>query len=84
MLDQDESVSYGDKAITEDCPPPPEFHILRADVDDIDDDYEDDVEYKDDGEYWEDEGEMNSTDDGDNNRGKIIYVTDDDSIDKNK
>ncbi|KAK6913654.1 Ribosomal protein S6 [Dillenia turbinata] len=87
MLDQDERVIRHlvikrDKAITDDCPPPPEFHTLRADMDDIDDDYEDDMEYdEDDGEYREDEGEMDSSNDSDNNRGNIIYVTDDDIID---
>ncbi|CAO2821484.1 unnamed protein product [Amaranthus hypochondriacus] len=62
MLDQDERVIRHlvikrDKAITEDCPPPPEFHTLRADmVDEYEvDDYEDDA--IDDGEEWYDEDE---------------------------
>lgn len=63
MLDQDERVIRHlvikrDKAITEDCPPPPEFHTLRADMTDeyeVDDYDDDDVE--DDGDEWYDEDE---------------------------
>lgn len=59
MLDKDERVirhlvMKRDKAETEDCPPPPEFHNLRAgtddeeNVEDIDDYDEDDSEGEDD------------------------------------
>ncbi|CAJ1963124.1 unnamed protein product [Sphenostylis stenocarpa] len=69
LLDQDERVIRHlvikrDEAITEDCPPPPEFHTLRANADDIDDD---DEEFDDD---WD--GEDEDDDDG------IIFVDDDD------
>lgn len=66
MLDQDERVIRHlvikrDEAITEDCPPPPEFHTIRA-GDDYDDE-EDDLEYDDaydDEDDWDGEGEVNS------------------------
>lgn len=61
MLDKDERVirhlvMKQDKAETEDCPPPPELHTLRAgmddeneeDMDDFDDYEEDDLEGEDD------------------------------------
>ena len=49
MLDKDERVIRHlvikrDEAITEDCPPPPEFHTLRGDMDDYDEE-EDDIDY---------------------------------------
>ncbi|KAL9240616.1 hypothetical protein vseg_014814 [Gypsophila vaccaria] len=63
MLDQDERVIRHlvikrDKAITENSPPPPEFHTLRADmVDEYDvDDFEEDEGDEDD-EEWDDEDE---------------------------
>ncbi|TVU49728.1 hypothetical protein EJB05_01057 [Eragrostis curvula] len=48
LLDKDERiirhlVMKRDEAITEDCPPPPEFHALRA-QEYMDDEYEEDVE----------------------------------------
>uniref|UniRef100_A0A0E0FDA3 30S ribosomal protein S6 n=1 Tax=Oryza meridionalis TaxID=40149 RepID=A0A0E0FDA3_9ORYZ len=67
LLDKDERiirhlVMKRDEAITEDCPPPPEFHTLRAQQQYMDDEYIDD---EDDGEEeqeqeeaWEDNGEM--------------------------
>ncbi|XP_038719292.1 coiled-coil domain-containing protein 1 [Tripterygium wilfordii] len=61
MLDKDERVirhlvMKADEAITEDCPPPPEFHTLRAGMDD--DDEEDDVDYdEDDGDVEYDDEE---------------------------
>ncbi|KAL2464235.1 uncharacterized protein Fot_52191 [Forsythia ovata] len=70
MLDKDERVirhlvMKKDKAETEDCPPPPEFNTLRADMnDDEDDDGDDDEEYDD--EDLDDEGDVD-----------IIYVDDD-------
>ncbi|KAG4956539.1 hypothetical protein JHK84_042517 [Glycine max] len=78
LLDQDERVIRHlvikrDEAITEDCPPPPEFHTLRANADDNDDE-EFDENYDDD---WdgEDEEDGNDGDDGENG---IIFVDDDD------
>ncbi|XP_027930817.1 uncharacterized protein LOC114186938 [Vigna unguiculata] len=75
LLDQDERVIRHlvikrDEAITEDCPPPPEFHTLRANADDNDDEEFD--EYEDD---WDGEDELDDDDDG------IIYVDDDDDDD---
>lgn len=51
MLDKDERVirhlvMKRDEAITEDCPPPPEFHTLNAGTDSEEED-EDDEEYED-------------------------------------
>ncbi|KAK7303651.1 hypothetical protein RJT34_14563 [Clitoria ternatea] len=65
LLDKDERVIRHlvikrDEAITDDCPPPPEFHTLRANADD-DEDF-DDGEYDDD---WDGEDEMDGYDDGD-------------------
>lgn len=67
MLDKDERVIRHlvikkDRAETEDCPPPPEFGTLRADMNDDEDD--DDEEYDD--EDWDDEGDVD-----------IVYVDDD-------
>lgn len=62
LLDKDERVirhlvMKQDKAETEDCPPPPEFHTLRAGTDDegdedldFDDEYDEEDDYEDDGE----------------------------------
>ncbi|KAL5700789.1 Subunit of heteropentameric Replication factor C (RF-C) [Ranunculus cassubicifolius] len=64
MLDKDERiirhlVIKRDKAITENCPPPVEFHTLRADMDDTDEEEEeDDMEYEDDAGEEEDDGDM--------------------------
>ncbi|XP_054790472.1 protein REGULATOR OF FATTY ACID COMPOSITION 3, chloroplastic-like [Prosopis cineraria] len=72
LLDKDERVIRHlvvkrDEAITEDCPPPPEFHTLRANIDDeYDDEGEIDAEYDGD---WDEEEEMDGND-GDN----IIYI----------
>ncbi|KAJ8528895.1 hypothetical protein K7X08_030635 [Anisodus acutangulus] len=84
MLDKDERVirhlvMKQDKAETEDCPPPTEFHTMRAgtddeneeDMDDYDDDYdEDNLEGKDDIDM-----EMNDDTDG------VILVDADDDVD---
>jgi ribosomal protein S6 len=84
MLDKDERVirhlvMKTDEAITEDCPPPPEFHTLRGDMDDSDeeDDIGDDDDYdnEDDGEDWDGEGEMDGYDD--ETEDGIIVVKDD-------
>ncbi|KAI3459195.1 hypothetical protein Pfo_015858 [Paulownia fortunei] len=76
MLDGDERiirhlVIKRDKAETEDCPPPPEFHTLRADANDDDEDIDYSEDYDD--EDWDDEGDM----DNDNENEGIIYVDDD-------
>ncbi|XP_040385426.1 LOW QUALITY PROTEIN: uncharacterized protein LOC102721603 [Oryza brachyantha] len=68
LLDKDERiirhlVMKRDEAITEDCPPPPEFHTLRAQQD-MDDEYfddEDDVEEEQE-EEEDDNGELESAD----------------------
>lgn len=78
MLDKDERVirhlvMKRDKAETEDCPPPPEFHTLRSGMDD--DDWED-TEYddeEDDGDDFLEEDEIDMSPFRDNNGG-IIYV----------
>ncbi|XP_057471358.1 protein REGULATOR OF FATTY ACID COMPOSITION 3, chloroplastic-like [Actinidia eriantha] len=73
MLDQDERVIRHlvikkDKAETKDCPPPPEFHTIRAGMDDdndddvddeidIDDEYDDDDSIDDEYDYDDDEEE---------------------------
>lgn len=67
LLDKDERVIRHlvikrDEAITEDCPPPPEFHTLRANADDDDDDDEWDGE----DEQMDGEDEMFVIDDDDN------------------
>lgn len=83
LLDKDERVIRHlvikrDEAITEDCPPPPEFHTLRANVDDFDEEEEDDEDYDDDDD-WDDEQEMDDEDvDG---NGIIVIDGDDDDID---
>ncbi|XP_040990987.1 glutamic acid-rich protein [Juglans microcarpa x Juglans regia] len=75
MLDKDERVIRHlvikrDEAITEDCPPPPEFHTLRAGTDDYDEeeediDYDDAYDYEDDKEDWDGEGEEGEMEDYD-------------------
>ncbi|XP_062108846.1 protein REGULATOR OF FATTY ACID COMPOSITION 3, chloroplastic [Humulus lupulus] len=79
MLDKDERVIRHlvikrDEAITEDCPPPPEFHSMRSGMED--DDEDEDIEY-DDEEYdedWDAEGEIEDED-------GIIIVSDEDEED---
>lgn len=76
MLDKDERVirhlvMKRDEAIMEDCPPPPEFHTLRAA---IDDDEEEDLDYEDE-DYDEDgEDEIGA---GDEEEDGIIFVNSD-------
>lgn len=72
LLDSDERVirhlvMKRDEAITEDCPPPPEFHTVRAGNEFDDDDDEEE-------EFDEDEEEGEDEEDGDN----IEYEVDDD------
>nr|AFK48589.1 unknown [Lotus japonicus] len=74
LLDQDERVIRHlvvkrDEAITEDCPPPPEFHTLGASVDD-DDDEELDEDYDDD---WDGEEDA----DGEDGDAEFIVIDDD-------
>ncbi|CAE5967587.1 unnamed protein product [Arabidopsis arenosa] len=73
LLDSDERVirhlvMKRDEAITEDCPPPPEFHSVRAGDEYYDDDEEEEEEFD------VDEGEGEDEEDGDN----IEYEVDDD------
>ncbi|XP_074281531.1 protein REGULATOR OF FATTY ACID COMPOSITION 3, chloroplastic [Silene latifolia] len=70
ILDQDERVIRHlvikrKNAITENCPPPPEFHTLRADmVDEYDvDDMEEDEDEDDEEEYDDDEGDLEGDED---------------------
>lgn len=62
MLDQDERiirhlVIKRDEAITEDCPPPLEFHRLKAGMDDdVEEEEEEEGEFED--EDWEDDEEL--------------------------
>ncbi|KAK3188009.1 hypothetical protein Dsin_027570 [Dipteronia sinensis] len=88
MLDKDERVIRHlvikrDEAITKDCPPPPEFHTLRAEMsgyddeeEDIDDEDFDDEAYDD--EDFDDEGE----DDGDVEDGFIVVNVDEEEEEK--
>ena len=90
MLDKDERVIRHlvikrDEAITEDCPPPPEFHTLRSGFDD-DDEEEDDID-DDDEDYDEDwdedgDGEMDGYEDG--TEAEIIAVDTEEDEEKNK
>lgn len=69
MLDRDERiirhlVIKRDEAITEDCPPPPEFHTLRGGMDDSDDDDEEEDDEED--EDWDDEDDLEMAGDGEN------------------
>ncbi|KAK8661856.1 hypothetical protein V6N13_091446 [Hibiscus sabdariffa] len=72
MLDQDERVIRHlvikrDEAVTEDCPPPPEWHTLRAGGDDEDEDededYDDEYEVEDDDEDLEEDWDEEDDDD---------------------
>lgn len=70
LLDRDERiirhlVIKRDEAITEDCPPPPEYHTLKAGWDGDEEEEEEDGEFEE--EDWEDD------DDGEN----IVLVGDD-------
>ncbi|KAL6951858.1 hypothetical protein U1Q18_048874 [Sarracenia purpurea var. burkii] len=85
MLDKDERVirhlvMKKDKAETEDCTPPPEFHTLRAGMDDDDDDDDDDDEYviddEDDGEDWDDKGGLDEVGNGNDTGEANMHVED--------
>ncbi|KAK7853975.1 30s ribosomal protein s6 [Quercus suber] len=82
MLDKDERVIRHlvikrDEAITEDCPPPPEFHTLRGDMDDYDEE-EDDIDYDEEDEYDDDDDDDDDEIDGhdDDFEDGIIVVKD--------
>ncbi|KAJ7980429.1 30S ribosomal protein S6 [Quillaja saponaria] len=89
VLDKDERVIRHivikmDEAITEDCPPPPEFHSLRANMDDDEEehDYDDaheDENFEDD---WDEEEEMDGND-ADTEDGIIFVNSDDDGKEYN-
>ncbi|EEF43134.1 structural constituent of ribosome, putative [Ricinus communis] len=84
MLDKDERVIRHlvikrDEAITEDCPPPPEFHTMHAGVDD-DDDEEEEEEEEDDIDYDDDEA-YDEEWDGDMEDGIIIVNSDENEDD---
>lgn len=86
LLDKDERVIRHlvikrDEAITEDCAPPPEFHTLRAGMDDEEEeeedlDYDDTYDDEDYDESWDGESEMEVYDD-DMEDGIIIMNSDD-------
>lgn len=83
MLDKDERVIRHlvikrDEAITEDCPPPLEFHSMRAGADgeEEDDFYDDDYEDEDEEDDTEDEPQGASL--SDVQEDGIIYVDEDD------
>ncbi|XP_072995170.1 protein REGULATOR OF FATTY ACID COMPOSITION 3, chloroplastic [Typha latifolia] len=91
LLDKDERiirhlVMKQDKAITEDCPPPPEFHSVRAQQEMIDEEGGDDDAVGV-GEDWDDEAELEMVGYDDNNAGddgdgaNIIIVDEYDSED---
>ncbi|KAJ6832492.1 uncharacterized protein M6B38_344000 [Iris pallida] len=70
MLDRDERiirhlVIKRDEAITEDCPPPPEFCTLREGMNDSDDDDEEDDD-DDEGEDWDEDDDLEMDGDGEN------------------
>lgn len=85
MLDKDERiirhlVMKRDEAITEDCPPPPEFHTLHAHQGAVDEDFDSEGEVED--EDWGDdemELEMAGQDDFDNEADANIIIVDADS-----
>ncbi|RDX75068.1 rpsF [Mucuna pruriens] len=82
LLDQDERVIRHlvikrDEAITKDCPPPPEFHTLRANADDIDDE-ESDEDYDSD---WDGEDEVDDYDADEGGDEIIVIDGDDEDID---
>ncbi|CAL9174289.1 unnamed protein product [Musa hybrid cultivar] len=85
MLDKDERiirhlVMKRDEAITEDCPPPPEFHTLHAQQGAVDEDFDSEGEVED--EDWGDdemELEMARQDDFDNEADANVIIVDADS-----
>lgn len=89
LLDKDERVIRHlvikrDEAITEDCPPPPEFHTLRSGMDD-DDEEEDDIDYDDEdyAEDWDEDGDIDVDGYEDDIEAGIIPVDTEEDEDKN-
>ncbi|XP_023006618.1 uncharacterized protein LOC111499293 isoform X2 [Cucurbita maxima] len=83
MLDMDERVIRHlvikrDAAITEDCPPPPEFHTLRAGDDYSEEEEEEDMDDYDSEDSLDWDGEDELDDYGDDIEDGIIIVDDDD------
>lgn len=77
LLDRDERVIRHlvikrDEAITEDCPPPPEFNTFVGDTDD-------EEESDDEGE-WDDEDEEDGSDYDDIEGGDGVFIIDDDDL----
>ncbi|OVA16731.1 Ribosomal protein S6 [Macleaya cordata] len=92
MLDKDERVIRHlvikrDEAITEDCPPPLEFHTMRANGDDEDVDDDDDYAFDDeDEEEWADDGkiDMDRSSYTDDVADGIIFVDEEDDVGKDR
>ncbi|XP_026446297.1 chaperonin CPN60, mitochondrial-like [Papaver somniferum] len=87
LLDKDERVIRHlvikrDEAITEDCPPPPEFHTVRSDMDDSDDD--EDLDYEDDDEDYEDEDEDEEEELDDEGLQETIIIVDEEDAGKDR
>ncbi|KAK9288280.1 hypothetical protein L1049_016731 [Liquidambar formosana] len=88
MLDKDERiirhlVIKRDEAITEDCPPPLEFHTLRAGMEDNDDEEDDDIDYYDDEDEGEGEIDLDGYDDDGGDVTILVGSDDDDREDRN-
>ncbi|XP_048234900.1 chaperonin CPN60, mitochondrial [Ricinus communis] len=86
MLDKDERVIRHlvikrDEAITEDCPPPPEFHTMHAGVDDDDDEEEEEEEEEEDDIDYDDDEAYDEEWDGDMEDGIIIVNSDENEDD---
>ncbi|KAI3980765.1 hypothetical protein MKX01_025330 [Papaver californicum] len=87
LLDKDERVIRQlvikrDDAITEDCPPPPEFHTVRSDMDDGDND--EDLDYEDDDEDYEDEDEDGEEELDDEGLQDTIIIVDEEDAGKDR
>lgn len=88
MLDKDvrvirHLVMKKDQAETEDCPPPPEFHTMRADMDDNNDE-EDDIEEEEEEKEYDDDYDEEEEEDWDdtseevaNDNENIFYIDED-------
>ncbi|KAJ4886789.1 Translation elongation factor EF1B/ribosomal protein S6 family protein [Raphanus sativus] len=81
MLDSDERVirhlvMKRDEAITEDCPPPPEFHSVRASMDGDDDFYDDDEEEEEEFDEEEEGDDVEYEVDDDGNVVMVVYEED--------
>ncbi|KAK9139150.1 hypothetical protein Scep_008831 [Stephania cephalantha] len=84
LLDKDERVIRHlvikrDEAITEDCPPPPEFHTLRGNISaDDEEDIEIDAYDDEDDEQWDEEDELDIDGQEDDIEDNIIFIDDED------